>query len=87
MSMKNPLTPPGIELATFRFVARHLNHCATAVPSTKAGQVKFPALPLSFVAHENAYLLVAIFCQKLIDALFCRVPFSSFFTDNVTVNK
>jgi len=29
---KIPLTPSGIELATFRFVAQHLNHCATAVP-------------------------------------------------------
>jgi len=27
MSMKNPLTPAGIEPATFRFVAQHLNHC------------------------------------------------------------
>ena len=32
MSVKNTLTPPGIEPATFRFVAQHLNHCATAVP-------------------------------------------------------
>ena len=32
MSMKNPLTLAGIEPATFRFVAQHLNHCATAVP-------------------------------------------------------
>ena len=32
MSMKNPLTPAWIEQATFRFVAHHLNHCATAVP-------------------------------------------------------
>jgi len=32
MSMKNPLTPAGLEPATFRFVAQHLNHCATAVP-------------------------------------------------------
>jgi len=31
--MKNRLTPAGIEPATFRFVAQHLNHCATAVPS------------------------------------------------------
>ena len=30
MSMKNPLTLAGIEPATFRFVAQHLNHCATA---------------------------------------------------------
>ena len=34
MSMKNPLTLSGIEPATFRFVAQHLNHCATAVPSS-----------------------------------------------------
>jgi len=27
--MKNPLTPAGIDPATFRFVAQHLNHCAT----------------------------------------------------------
>jgi len=26
MSMKNPMTPAGIEPATFRFVAQHLNH-------------------------------------------------------------
>jgi len=25
------MTPSGIETATFRFVAQHLNHCATAV--------------------------------------------------------
>jgi hypothetical protein len=25
--MKNPLTPAGIEPATFRIVAQHLNHC------------------------------------------------------------
>jgi len=33
MSMKNSLTPAGIEPATFRFVAQHLNHCVTAVPA------------------------------------------------------
>ena len=31
---KIPMTPAGIEPATFRFVAQHLNHCATAVPET-----------------------------------------------------
>ena len=30
--MKNPLTPAGIEPATYQFVAQHLNHCPTAVP-------------------------------------------------------
>jgi len=29
MLMKNPLTLAGIEPATFRFVAQHLNHCVT----------------------------------------------------------
>jgi len=29
--MKTPLTPAGIEPATYRFVAYLLNHCATAV--------------------------------------------------------
>jgi len=32
MSMKNPLTPGGIEPATFRFVAQHLNPCAAVPP-------------------------------------------------------
>ena len=27
------MTPAGIEPATFRFVAQHLNHCTTAVPN------------------------------------------------------
>jgi len=35
-SMKNPLTPAGFEPATFRFVAQHLIHCATAVPPEAA---------------------------------------------------
>ena len=49
--MKNPLTPAGIEPATFRFVTQHLNHCATAVPglyqvvsSLKELQIKFGKL-------------------------------------------
>jgi len=29
---KIPMTSPGIEPATFRFVTQHLNHCASAVP-------------------------------------------------------
>ena len=31
--MKNTLTPTGIEPATIRYVAQHLNNCATAVLS------------------------------------------------------
>jgi hypothetical protein len=32
MSMKNPPTSAGIESSTFRIVAQHFNHCATADP-------------------------------------------------------
>jgi len=31
------MTPSGIEPATFRFVAQHLIHCATAVPIYHVG--------------------------------------------------
>ena len=43
MSMKSPLTPAGIEPATFRFVAQHFKHCATAV-YIKTGQYSRAAL-------------------------------------------
>ena len=39
------MTPSGIETATFRFVAQHLNHCATAVPSHRR------IMKLIFTAH------------------------------------
>ena len=45
------MTPSGIEPATFRFVAQHLNHCATAVqglrstqPQTEMGKKEFISL-------------------------------------------
>ena len=38
------MPPPGIEPATFRLVAQHLNHCATAVPTVLISKGK--AVPL-----------------------------------------
>jgi len=35
---KIPMTPAGNEPATFRFVAQHLNHCATAVPGREVSR-------------------------------------------------
>jgi hypothetical protein len=62
----------------YRITERNCRHS-----HTRAGHVKFPLLPLSVVAHDRAYLSVAISCPKLDDALFYQVPFFCFFsTDN-----
>jgi len=56
--MKNPLTPAGVEPATFRFVAQHLNHCVTAVPFIikkvieNAGR-KILLVPILFILFIN----------------------------------
>jgi len=49
--MKNPLTPAGIEPATFRIVAQHLNHCATAVPNLLS-------LRMEIQIHNNLHLII-----------------------------
>jgi len=36
------MTPAGIDPATFRFVAQHLNHCATSVPELIMKSKAFP---------------------------------------------
>ena len=64
--MKNPVTPAGIEPATFRFVAQHLNHCVTAVPHSiiynrpnlTVGSTDSPLRILSFVVTGNVKLQV-----------------------------
>jgi len=43
---KFPMTPAGIEPATFRFVAQHLNHCATAVPKRYHSVTSIQILPI-----------------------------------------
>ena len=54
---KFPMTPDGIEPATFRFVAQHLNHCATAVPQhtplESINSKQLPKLGLIDLNHDN----------------------------------
>ena len=45
------MTPAGIEPATFRFVAQHLNHCATAVRN-------LTAVALVLLNDEEIYLIL-----------------------------
>jgi len=59
MLMKNPLTPAGIEPATFWFVAQRLNHWATAVSSYSSNkfnikfQNKISVLCISIYKHAS----------------------------------
>jgi len=55
------MTPAGIEPATFRFVAQHLKHCATAVPKHHTCLSKFTKHglslpPLSIQQHSRIFL-------------------------------
>ena len=62
-----PVTPSGIEPATFRFVAQHLNHCATAVPSN--GKVGLRPLAFwdcrfeSLRRNGSSSLMIVVWCQ------------------------
>ena len=66
MSMKNPMTLAGIEPATFRFVAQHLNHCATAGKSDYI--TEFNSLRKTMLEHlkpcGNYMYHIDIFCIR-----------------------
>jgi len=64
--MKNPLTPAGIEPATFRFVTQHLNHCATAVPGSVG---YFPVFGNHVFLHSSTF---AASCISLPSSLRAR---------------
>ena len=54
---KIPMTPSGIKPATFRFVAQHLNHCATTIPICIAMRTiyKYAISTLAFWIHFQVY--------------------------------
>jgi len=64
MSMKNPLTPAGIEPATYRFVAQHLNHCATAVPTQREENSIFTTI-LEAEAKRSNEIWIRADCTQL----------------------
>ena len=48
------MTPAWIETATFRFVAQHLNHCATAVPQLNV-RPKYKANNTAYMMDTQKY--------------------------------
>jgi hypothetical protein len=54
LSLKNPVTPPGIDPGTVRLVAQRLNHYATPGPS---GYVILIAFSLQQCLQERASML------------------------------
>ena len=57
MSLKNPVTPPGIDPGTVRLVARRLNHYATTGPNCV---ITFPYINYKGV-HNRDPLLRQVF--------------------------
>ena len=45
MSLKNPVTPPGIDPGTVRLVAQRLNHYATPGPQDSIKRLKHLLVP------------------------------------------
>ena len=56
--MKNPLTPAGIEPATFWTVAERLNHCANAVPDK-----------ISNIFKYTVFLCMNILCDSFVSCM------------------
>jgi len=59
---KTPMTPSRIEPATFWFVAQHLNHCATAVPTSLMEKYYFRyCLPTRFfIVCQNVVFFIYV---------------------------
>ena len=58
MSLKNPVTPPGIDPGTVRLVAQRLNHYATPGPPSLEVQYLFLALVASSNLNRWHYIFL-----------------------------
>ena len=59
--LKIPMTPSGIEPATFQFVAQYLNHCVTAVPCKECNTFK---IAQKYFYFSNTTFWGSQMCQK-----------------------
>jgi len=67
------MTPSEIELATFRFVAQHFNHCATAVPIQKCRKVNmYRTINIFVFMHgcETWCVILTVFEKRVMKRIF-----------------
>ena len=57
------MKPSGIEPATFRFVAQHLNHCATAEPSIEVSSFLYYNFSVTILSK---YIFISNICIQII---------------------
>jgi len=70
--MRNPLTPAGIEPANFRFVAQHLNHCATAAPlSTPV--LRYSTFPIFYEKFQTIKPSILMFGKEVPPKYWCEL--------------
>ena len=78
MTMKNPITSAGIKPATFRFLAQHLDHCATSIPCPNGWYRKSNELRNANITRDDR-CLIAYRCYNISRSLI----FSRSLTENV----
>ena len=84
MSLKNPVTPSGIDSATFRLVAQPLNHYATPGPLTQPllyEKYKYKIIDSAtcfdfFLSHLQAAIQRAFFDIQLAMSLNYEISFT-----------
>ena len=74
---KIPKTPSGIEPATFRFVAKRLNHCATAVPSIQQRFIKTSHFVYIYSTHHRE---LKVDCNTFFTSLWDLAELFTFFS-------
>ena len=66
MSLKNPVTLPGMDPGTVRLVAQRLNHYATPSPPNIMYLSNFCSIPCSFLYSDQFYESVFIAVKNVV---------------------